>query len=699
MTQYVYQSDDTSDNIILKITWLLLNIGGLLFLLPFTFIYGFTSGPVVFVMNIIFCLGLMIPLMIFHFHRRNIESFAFATQLILVVMTSIKVYLMGGLLNVGTPVYVGLMAPIYALTLPNKKRAVFIFIFFIVSLIIATLLNPHGPDDHLFAHYFVGLLIFSSFTFFTLYYYTTQLQRIKAQEKKRVKDLDELRTKFYTHITHEFRTPVNIIAGMVDQMKKNPSKWLNEGHSIVKRNSRNLISLTDKLLDLSKLKAGSMPLNFIQDDIVLYIEYLVESFHSLAAVKHIKLSFSAEPKTIRMDFDPDKIHDIIYNLISNAIKFTPDRGSVKIGLTRIEDYSFVLKVKDTGIGIPKDQLHRIFDPYFQAKNHLETLKEGSGLGLSLTREIVKLLDGTIQVNSIYNKGSLFTVTLPITNRAPIAQLPLPPKASHDGSVMLHTPAVERQDTNQLTLLIVEDNTDVIRYLQSLLAPYYHLEVAGNGFEGLNRSLEIIPDLIISDVMMPVMDGFTMCKKLKENIRTSHIPIVLLTARVDSDSRNEGLKCGADAYLNKPFNQEELFIRINKLIALRHQLQLRYRSVHQEQLSSDTMVRSDRCKEDQFIHEVHTILKAHLADEEFGIKALCRSLGMSRAQLYRKFSALTNTTVYCYLRTLRLKKARELLLTTNRNVTEVAYDTGFKNLSHFSRTFAKEFGHAPSKTKI
>ncbi|WP_242083924.1 ATP-binding protein [Aestuariivivens sediminis] len=683
----------------MKITWWLLNVGGLLFLLPFTFLYGFTSGLWVYILNLSFILGLGMPLILFHFVRKHIETYAFATQLVLVTLASAKVYLMGGMLHVGTPVYVGLMAPVYALTLPNKKRAVFVFVLLIISLITATLLNPHHPDDHLFAHYFIGLFIFASFIFFTLYYYTTALQKIKRQEKKQLKELDELRTKFYTHITHEFRTPVNIITGMVDQMKNNPSRWLHEGHSIVKRNSMSLMNLTNQLLDLSKLEASSMPLHLIQDDLAMYIRYLVESFHSLAAVKAITLHFSAEPKTILMDFDPDKIHDIIYNLISNAIKYTPRAGSVKIRLAVTQDHMLELSVKDTGIGIPKSDLHKIFDPYFQAKNHLETLKEGSGLGLALTRELVKLLNGTICVDSVYNKGSVFTITLPITNTAQNVQLPLASEGSNEDAFRSNPLTAPDKTKKQLTLLIVEDNADVIRYLQSLLEADYHIEIARNGFEGLNKSLDKIPDLIISDVMMPLMDGFTMCRELKENIKTSHIPIVLLTARVDSHSRNEGLKSGADVYLVKPFNRDELFIRIEKLIELRHNLQLRYQSFPTPHFNLNALESSTRNKEDLFLQNVHNILEAHLSDEEFGIEALCRSLAMSRAQLYRKFSALTNTTVYAFIRTLRLKKAKELLLTTDRNVTEVAYDTGFKSLAHFSRIFTKEFGHAPSKTKM
>jgi len=606
---------------------------------------------------------------------------------------------MGGMLHVGTPVFVGLLGPVYAMTLPNKKRAVFVFLLYTVAMISATLLNPYASSDEIFAMYFLGFLISVTFIFLTLHYFTSRLEAAKQAEKKRMQELDDIKTKFYTHIAHEFRTPLSIITGVVDQMKNNPSKWLDEGHGIIKRNSKNLINLTDQLLDLSKLEAHSMPVNLIQDDIALYIQYLVESFHSLAEVKNIRLQFSAEPKEIWMDFDPNRIRDITANLISNAIKFTPHKGSVKISLC-VTDYNLKLTVKDTGIGIPKEQLSKIFDRYFQAKNHLDVLQEGTGLGLALTKELIKLLQGTINVKSILNKGSEFIVHLPITNKAHKLQLSLTTNNISQNNIDdSNKEKTSTKNGNQLNLLIVEDNSDVIRYLHSLLNQNYFVETAQNGFEGLSKAKEIIPDLIISDVMMPAMDGFTLCKQLKEDIRTSHIPIILLTARFDTNSRLEGLKTGADAYLAKPFNRDELFIRIEMLIELRKKLQVRYKTIADQGKPFDKAINSNYNKEDLFIQKVRNILEKHLNEEEFGIDKLCRSLAMSRAQLYRKFSALTDTTVYNFIRMLKLRKAKELLFTTNLSVTEVAYDTGFKSLAHFSRTYTKEFGHAPSKTKI
>ncbi|MFH4964438.1 ATP-binding protein [Gaetbulibacter sp. M235] len=679
-----------------------MNVVGLPFLLFAIYLMGKMSY-VVNIMNILFVLIFTVPPLVFHFYKKQIENYAFFTQLAVVIITSIKVYLMGGMLNTLTPLFVGFIAPVFALTFPNKKRAVFIFILFATSMISATLLNPYDSLDFLVSHYFLGFIIGVTFVFFSLYYFTTQLEKVKNDEKTRMEELDDIKTKFYTHITHEFRTPLSIITGMADQMKNNPSKWLNEGHSIIKRNSNNLINLTNQLLDLSKLEAHSMPLNLIQDNIALYIQYLMESFHSLAEVKNIRLLFSTEPKEIIMDFDPDKIRDIISNLISNAVKFTPKGGLVKTSLHIIDKNKLELIVKDTGIGIPKDQLHRVFDRYFQAKNQLEKLQEGSGLGLALTKELVKLLNGTVSIDSNLNKGSSFIIQIPITNQAKEIQLPLADEIPHT-KISTATIDPECEGTqiianHKLKILIVEDNADVIHYLHSLLSHTYNIEAAHNGYEGFEKALNIIPDLVISDVMMPVMDGFSLCKQLKQDIRTSHIPIVLLTARSDMDSRMEGLKTGADVYLSKPFNHDELFIRIEKLITLRKTLQFRYKALTHHNSSVVTIDNPQFSREDKFIRKVREVLVAHLSDEEFGIGELCRSLAMSRSQLYRKFAALTDTTVYHFIQTLKLKKAKELLLTTDLNVSEVAYDTGFKNLAHFSRVFTKEFGYTPSKVKI
>jgi signal transduction histidine kinase/DNA-binding response OmpR family regulator len=643
-----------------------------------------------------------VPLVVFHFYPNNIENYAFFSQLSIVLITSIKVYFMGGMMYTGTPVFVGLIAPVYALILPNKKRAVIVFLLFTCLMIIATLLNPYSKDDSVFATYILGFLIGVTVIFSTLYYFTSQLKITKLNENKRVKELDELKTKFFTHIAHEFRAPLSIIVGAADQMIQKPKDWIDEGHDIIIRNSNNLIKLSNKLLELSKLETNSMPMYLVQDNITIYLHYLIESFHSLAESKSINLKINCLTDDIIMDFDPDKVQDIISNLLSNAIKFTPKNGSITVSIsTDFINYKkhLIIAIKDTGIGIPSEQINTIFNRYYQAKNHLEALEEGTGLGLALTQEFVKLLGGNITVRSQINKGSIFSIQLPINNTAKQTHLTLSLKNKPNNQTKKTKKQNSSKESALLNILIVEDNEDVHNYLSTLLFNNYNIIIANNGNEGLEQVFKIIPDIIISDVMMPGYDGFTFCKKLKQDNRTSHIPIILITALADQKSKIEGLAAGADAYLTKPFAPNELFMRIDKLIALRKSLQEHYSSVIKNPNEINLTIKEPQNKEDSFLNKVRFTLEEHITDEEFGITQLCSLMAMSRSQLYRKFSSLTDLSVHQFIMTLKLQRAKKLLLTTDLNVSQVAFDTGFKNISHFSRVFTKEFGYNPSKVGV
>ena len=486
---------------------------------------------------------------------------------------------------------------------------------------------------------------------------------------------------------------------------------------MIERNGEKLLDMTNKLLDLSRMEAKMMPVNWVQQDIVGYVKYLVESFHSFAESKQIAISYLISEKHVMMDIDVDKIADIVSNLISNAIKFTQRGGEIMVKMyTKNEDDKkyLHLEVKDNGPGIAKEFLPNIFERYFQAQRHEDEYSEGSGLGLAVTREMVQLMNGKISVSSQLNKGSVFKVVLPITNRAQLASSmaredhpildacpELDKKMSEERTLSTH----DGEEDKKLNLLIVEDSKDVASYLGSLLSVNYKIDNAWNGAEGYELAIQNVPDLIISDVMMPVMDGFTLCQRLKNDIRTSHIPIILLTARNEMSARMEGLKAGADVYLGKPFNKEELFIRVDKLIALREQLRNSYQDLAREPMTFSSEREEQKLPkrhlnnlEYTFMQSVTQILEDNLSDEQFGISNLCDSLGMSRSQLYRKFSALTNTSVNVFLRNLRLTKARMLLRSTDLNVSEVAYDTGFKSPSHFSRIYTERFGIPPSQER-
>lgn len=700
-SEYLYHPGDDKETLLLKKIWYIFSVTGLPVLMLAAYMIGKSYGDIVVYLNITFILCLSVPLLVFHFNKNRIENYGFFSQLSIVILTSIKVYFMGGMMLTGTPVYVGFLAPLFALIFPNKKRAFLILLIYVSGMVLATILNPYGAGDHLFAGHLIGFFIGIFFIFFALYHFTTQLQIVKELEQKRVQELDELKTKFFTHIAHEFRAPLSIIIGAAERMLNETDNWLYEGYEIINRNANNLIKLSNKLLELSKLESNSMPLHRVQDNITIYLQYLIESFQSLSESKQINLEFNYN-EDILMDFDPDKIQDIISNLLSNAIKFTPRNGSIVVSqdLKVLNDRKWlVLSIKDTGIGIPKEQIPAIFEHYYQAKNHLEALEEGTGLGLALTHEFVKLLGGQIKVKSQVNYGSTFIIELPITNNAKETHLTYSLK--NEAIEHVNRKDSKRQiplkESHLLNLLIVEDNEDVINYLKSLLFNQYNIHIASNGKKGFTEALKVIPDIIISDIIMANGDGLTLCQKLKEDIRTSHIPIILLSALADQKSKLEGFSVGADAYLTKPFIPEELFIRIDKLILLRKSLQKHYSLMIKSFEENVSIV--DESKETSFIHKVRYIMEEHLADEDFGINQLCNILAMSRSQLYRKFSSLTDLTVHQYIMTLKLKKAKDLLLTTNLNVSEVAYDTGFKNISHFSRVFTKEFGYNPSNIKI
>ncbi len=533
-------------------------------------------------------------------------------------------------------------------------------------------------------------------------------KKVVEAQKIKLEALDREKSRFFTNISHEFRTPLTVISGMADSITGHE-----KAKKLIQRNTHNLLNLINQILDLRKLESGNLQTELIQDDIVRYLRYILESFHSLAEGKNIELRFSADPESILMDYDVEKMLRIISNLLSNAIKFTPKGGQVKLEVLEVLSSRFYvlgqqlktqnlkpktlsLAVSDTGRGIPADQLPQIFDQFYQVDSSSTREGEGTGIGLSLTHELVKLLGGEISVESELGKGSTFTLHLPITQEAPLiaADISLPrPEIllTEEASPVALT---ELKEGDLPTLLLIEDNADVVEYLVTCLQGSYDLLVARDGQEGIETALEEVPDLIISDVMMPRKDGLEVCDTLKQDQRTSHIPIILLTAKADADSRISGLERGADAYLSKPFNKAELLVRIRKLIELRRMLQSRYAAAGPLPPSEDIAVQ----QEDAFILKLQEIVAAHLDDETFKVPQLSEAMGLSRSQIHRKVTALTGRSLTRYVRLLRLQKAQEFLKTTDLNMSEVAYSVGFSSLSYFSRSFTEEFGVAPSEAR-
>jgi len=529
------------------------------------------------------------------------------------------------------------------------------------------------------------------------YLYRFQLSRkLEQQEATRLKELDTFKTRFYSNITHEFRTPLTVIRGMADELDQHPDKNPKTKINLIKKNSSNLLSLVNQMLDLSKLQAGKTNIDLQQDDIIIFIKYLVETHESFAKLQNIGLQFYSEEKELLMDFDPKKVEQVLTNLISNAVKFTPEYGKVLVVAKKINQQKqnhLKILVKDNGIGISKEQLPYIFDRFHQANPTHEN--QGTGIGLALVKELMTTMNASITVESEIDKGTTFYLEFPIYNNALLVATnnqfefqTLSPQTKLGNKTLV-------LNKSELPLvLIIEDNTDVTFYLQTCLQDQYQSISSRNGKDGIEKAFETLPDIIISDVMMPVMDGFKVCATLKEDERTSHIPIILLTAKATSEDKLAGLAQGADAYLIKPFEKAELLIRLDKLMEIRKTLQKKYSSVLVSSLPATKL----ETREDSFIEKVEKIIIENLENDQFSVNELARTLHLSRSQIHRKIKALTNMSATIYIRHIRLQKAKELLITTELTISEIAYQTGFKTPVYFSQVFKDTFGESPSATR-
>ncbi|MEM6320458.1 MAG: hybrid sensor histidine kinase/response regulator transcription factor, partial [Bacteroidota bacterium] len=523
--------------------------------------------------------------------------------------------------------------------------------------------------------------------------YRFQLNRqLEKAETQRLQELDTLKTRFFTNITHELRTPLTLILGVADQLKKSAKKEIRQKAGMIGRNGQQLLDLINQILDLSKLESGKLPIQLVHGDLIPYLNYLMESFHSVAAEKNIRLHFLAEVPTLLIDYDAEKIKQITQNLLANALKHTPENGDIYLQVRQLEN-KVELTFRDTGKGIHPGQLPHIFERFYQtdAQNY------GSGIGLSLTKEIVEALDGKITVQSQLGKGSSFTISLPIQQnvQTPLAKLigPIGEKTSTK-TVYDLTKLNDTKAPDTPLLLLIEDNEDVRHFLVDCLKNQYRLVTVTNGQSGIEKALADIPDLVISDVMMPEKDGFEVCRILKTTDQTSHIPIILLTAKADQTSKLAGLEHGADAYITKPFAEAELQVRIQKLLELRRRLQQRYQSPdfwEKSALPAATI-------EDEFVLKVRQLVEANLTNSQFGISQLCQKIGISRVHLHRKLKALTNQSTTQFINRIRLQKARTLLKNSQLNVSEIAYEVGFSDPAYFSRLYSGAFGEAPSVSR-
>ncbi|MEM1323685.1 MAG: ATP-binding protein [Bacteroidota bacterium] len=523
------------------------------------------------------------------------------------------------------------------------------------------------------------------------------------QQAEQLKELDKAKSRFFTNISHEFQTPLTIILGMANQIGREPELWTQKGLQMIKRNSGNLLRLINQILDLRKLESMAMDIQYIQGDIIQYLQYITESFESYTKSKGLTLHFLTTVPRLQMDYDPDKLMKIIANLLSNAIKYTPAGEDIYFHLDQkeVQGSPFLqIRVEDTGSGIPKEQLPNIFDRFFKAESEDTPGKPGTGIGLALTKELVELLKGSIEVNSALGKGTTFIVSLPITKESSIEQgevyvEPMPKEEVPIAMPELEPVVVPTAQEDLPRILVVEDNKDVQEYIISCLQNNYQLDLADNGEEGVEKAIESIPDIIISDVMMPKKNGYELTAELKEDERSSHIPIVLLTSRVDTESRISGLEKGADIYLGKPFEPRELELHLRNLLETRKRLQQRYALVPPPVDPADPLATTAAAAANPFLEKIQELVEANISETDFGISQLCRGLAMSRSQIFRKVKALTGHSPSVFVRNIRLRKGKALLRTTDLTVSEVAYEVGFSSPNYFSRTFSAAYGFPPA----
>ncbi len=589
-----------------------------------------------------------------------------------------------------------------------KELMVFYF-FTLPPMIIVVYLKKEVPDNYSKLAMYYEIVFLSLITFFfDAFDYNLRVSNflaLKAIEKdqQKIKRLEQFKSRFFTNLTHELRTPLTVISGMSEVIKENPKRWVDEGSEIITRNAGNLLNLINQILDLSKLENGSLPVNLINGDIVSYVGYVIDAFRGHAETKKITLHFLCEEEEIQLDYDPDKYFSIISNLLSNAIRFTPEEGNIYVQLSSRNTGnhgSLEIVIRDTGKGIPEEDLAHIFERFFQADDTGKNL--GTGIGLSIVHELVRVLGGEIKVRSTIGKGTQFTITMPVHSNAEVVSTDLfKSKINKIAPGFITAPELLEESENGEAsselpdVLIVEDNLDVIKFLQVCLGDAFQLTFRKDGQSGIDKAIESVPDIIISDVMMPVKDGLTLCRELKAHEITSHIPIILLSARTDTPSRIAGLESGADLYMSKPFDRTELRLQIKNMLDSRQELQERYT---QHSLTTDPATYSSKKREDEFVGRVRDIVYHHLDDSEFGIHELCRSIYLSRTQVHKKLKALTGLSASLFIRQVRLLAAREMLKSNELNVTEIAYKVGFTDPNYFSRCFAQEFGNSPSDSR-
>ena len=538
--------------------------------------------------------------------------------------------------------------------------------------------------------------------------HSLQLEKL---EREKLEEVNQMKLQFFTNISHELRTPLTLIISPLEQFITQQSFEKKFHRSIVRmhHNANRLLTMINQLLDIRKSEAGLMKLKVAEGDFVKFANEIVLSFKGLAKQRNIKLKFINKKEVIPLWYDRDQMEKVWFNLLSNALKFTPEEGKIEIHLFANDEDSNLLtvKVSDTGTGIPKSQRQHIFDRFYQVEKNTEAVRKGgTGIGLALTKSIVEAHHGKIWVEENEQGGSTFIFTLPLggshfskeekivgfQNSEKISNYVLPDEALAAPLLVekLEVKTVAKKD--QPVVLLVEDNADIRAYLNENLETDYKIIQAKNGEEGLEKSLSEIPDLILADISMPKMDGIQMCQKVKTELTTSHIPVVLLTARTSLIFKIDGMENGADDYVTKPFNMQLLKTRIKNLIDSRSKLKEKFATNFDLSPSGVVMNSLD----EQLLSQIKIVVEKNIDNSDFSVEQLAAALYLSRMQLYRKLKALTGKSPNKIIRGIRLQRAAQLLETKQYNVADVTYMVGYNDLKYFRDQFKKEFGKSPSE---
>lgn len=549
----------------------------------------------------------------------------------------------------------------------------------------------------------IYFIIFALLAYFVYREVQSRMQK-KKDDMQKVNESQIMQSKlqFFTDISHEIRTPLTLILTPVEQLiKETPDGKLKDTYKLIDQNGQRILRLVNQVMEMRKLDKGQVKLLAEQTNVEQFFKEIMSSFEYVAHEKEISFSLDIQDNLPDVWIDQEKLDKVVFNVLSNAFKYTPKNGNITIKVdTANEDLR--IRVADSGVGIPKELRELVFDRFYQIPGEANTNKIGTGIGLHLSRSLMEIHHGEIYVENTNGEGTEFVILLPLDDSYLKLEEKRTEKSERSLATMvqpsLSTYMQEDSDNShsksksRYKLLIVEDDKDIKNYISDVLGRDYQIIEAENGRKGLELAIKELPDCVITDVMMPEMDGIEMCEKIKKNEKTSHIPVIILTAKTAIEQRVEGLQVGADSYIPKPFNIDHLRVRISKLIELRRVMKDKFEGKFEIKKEDINIKSSD----EKFLEKLENIVKIKMAEPELSVETISQDIGISRSQLQRKLKQLTNQNPSDYIKTTRLRHAAFLLSTKNLTISEVTYATGFSSLSHFSNSFREFYGMSPSR---